>query len=74
MPEPHPAKALTPKDLGQTLEPAPRPLSFPDLFRAAGYDPDDTEDIERFYLLLRDAVGKTLRVTGDHEDTAFEAI
>jgi len=74
LPEPHPAKALTPKDLGQTLEPAPRPLSFPDLFRAAGYDPDDTEDIERFYLLLRDAVGKTLRVTGDHEDTAFEAI
>jgi type I restriction enzyme S subunit len=74
MAEPHADKALTPKDLGQTLEPVSGALSFADLFRAAGYDPDDTEDVERFYLLLREAVGTTVRVTGDHEDTTFEAI
>jgi type I restriction enzyme S subunit len=74
MAEPDTAKALTPEGLGQTLELAPGAMSFPDLFHAAGYDPDNTEDVERFYLLLREAVGTTVRVTGDHEDTAFEAI
>jgi restriction endonuclease S subunit len=73
MAEPSPAKALTPEELAQVLRTASGALSFSDLFRAAGYDPDDTQDVERFYLLLRDAVGTTVYVTGDHEDSAFEA-
>jgi len=35
-----------------------------DLFVAAGYDRDQTREVEAFYLVLRDALGKTIRHAG----------
>jgi type I restriction enzyme S subunit len=61
--------------LGQILEQAGRPLRVPELFSMSGYDRDSTEDVERFYLKLRAAFGKTIRIVGEAgENALLEAI
>jgi restriction endonuclease S subunit len=50
-------------------------LTLPELFRDAGFDPDEPADLEEFYLLLRDAVGVTIRVFGSEaENGRVEAV
>lgn len=48
-------------------------MSIPELFRAAGLNPDDTDDVEAFYLLLRSADGVTVTKAGiDVENARFK--
>jgi type I restriction enzyme S subunit len=62
-------------DLASTLQAAGRPLSLPELFVRAGYDRDEPEHVERFYLSLRLQIGKTIRQIGDATENAqLEAI
>jgi restriction endonuclease S subunit len=46
------------------------PVPLPDLFRDAGFDPDEPADVEQFYLLLREAVGVRLRVASSATENA----
>ena len=57
--------------LAQVLREAKQPLSLPDLFTRAGYDPDSTEDVERFYLQLRSEYSRTLHPVGDTLENAL---
>ena len=44
-----------------------------DLFEACGYDRDSTEDVEAFYLKLRQSLGKSIRsVTGPKKSVVLE--
>lgn len=45
-------------------------LALPELFSQAGYDPDLPEHVELFYLALRDALGRTIRLSGDAAENA----
>lgn len=61
--------------LREALLAAGRPLLITELFSLAGYDRDATEDIERFYLTLRNELNKTVRVmSGSGEDARLEAM
>ena len=62
-------------DLVTVLREAGRPLPLPELFGQAGYDRDQPEHVELFYLALRAQLGRTIRQTGDAtENAALEAI
>ncbi|MER9203904.1 restriction endonuclease subunit S [Mesorhizobium sp. M0933] len=61
--EPTPDLALVLKENGGSL-----PL--PELFAQAGYNRDLPEHVELFYLALRDALGGTIRLTGDAAENA----
>lgn len=65
----------TRKDLVATLQAAGGRLSAEALFESAGYDRDSSEDIEQFYLLLRDQLKRTIsEVAGQDGEKLLEAI
>lgn len=57
-------------DLAAVLRQAGKPLRLPELFGQAGFDRDEPEHIERFYLALRSQLGKTVRKIGDAVENA----
>ena len=73
-------RAMSPRDdthnhLVRVLRAANQPLSLPNLFKQAGYDPDSTEDVEMFYVALRREYGRRIRVVGDSvENSLLEII
>lgn len=61
--------------LEEVLREARRPMPVQDLFALAGYDRDQPEHIELFYLALRAELGRSIRqVGGDIENAMVEAI
>jgi type I restriction enzyme S subunit len=51
------------------------PLHIPELCKAAGFDPNETGDIETFYTMLRDELGSAIRAAGETtENDRLEAI
>jgi type I restriction enzyme S subunit len=62
-------------DLATVLREAGRPLSLPELFGQAGFDRDQPEHVELFYLALRSQLGRTIRRIGRAvENAEVEAI
>jgi Type I restriction modification DNA specificity domain len=62
-------------DLATVLRDAGRPLALQELFGQAGYDRDEPEQVELFYLALRSQLGRTIRQTGDAlENAVLEAV
>jgi hypothetical protein len=59
------------RTLVETLRQSRRPLRLPELFSMAGYDRDSTEEVERFYLALRTALGVSIRVAGKAIENAL---
>lgn len=57
--------------LGDLLKKAGRPLSLPELFALAGFDRDEPEHVELFYLALRAEINRTLRKVGDDAENAM---
>jgi type I restriction enzyme S subunit len=57
-------------DLVAALRRAGGTLSLPELFAQAGYDRDLPEQVELFYLALREEFGRTIRLTGDAAENA----
>jgi type I restriction enzyme S subunit len=48
---------------------------LPELFGQAGYDRDQPEHVELFYLALRSQLGRTIRQTGQAlENAVLEAV
>jgi restriction endonuclease S subunit len=61
--------------LSALLLKAGRPLPLPELFALAGFDRDQPEEIEMFYLALRSELDRTIRRIGrDTENATLEAI
>lgn len=61
--------------LGEVLKKAGRPLALPELFALAGFDRDEPEQVELFYLALRSELNRTIRrVGGDAENAVLEEI
>ena len=61
--------------LGEVLKKAGRPLPLPELFALAGFDRNDPEQVELFYLALRSELNHTIRqVGGDTENVMLEEI
>jgi type I restriction enzyme S subunit len=58
------------RSLPAVLQEAGGSLPLPDLFSQAGYDRDSTEDVEQFYLALRDALSRTIRQTNRAAENA----
>lgn len=56
--------------LSAVLQRAGRPLPLPELFALAGFDRDQPEQVELFYLALRSELGQTIRRTGDNLENA----
>jgi type I restriction enzyme S subunit len=65
-----PRTALT-GDLASVLRSAGRPLLLPELFGRAGYDRNQPEHVELFYLAIRSQLGQTIRQTGDLLENAL---
>jgi hypothetical protein len=62
-------------DLAAVLRQNGGTLPLPELFSQAGYDRDLPEHVELFYLALRDALGRTIRLNGDAtENATLEAV
>ena len=57
-------------DLAAVLKESGGSLPLPELFAQAGYNRDVPEHVELFYLALREAVGNTIRLTGDAAENA----
>lgn len=57
--------------LSGLLEKAGRPLPLPELFALAGFDRDQPEQVELFYLALRSELNRTIRQTGDNAENAM---
>ena len=64
-PRPMPSTPRSERSLVRVLRSAQRPLSLPDLYRQAGYDPDSTADVEAFYVALRTEHGRRIRTVGN---------
>lgn len=61
--------------LGEVLKKAGRPLPLPELFALAGFDRNEPEQVELFYLALRSELNYTIRqVGGDTENVMLEEI
>jgi type I restriction enzyme S subunit len=61
--------------LGEVLKKAGRPLALPELFALAGFDRNEPEQVELFYLALRSELNHTIRqVGGDTENAMLEEI
>ncbi|MDG9924461.1 MULTISPECIES: restriction endonuclease subunit S [unclassified Pseudomonas] len=61
--------------LNELLQKAGRPLSLPELFALTGFDRDEPEHVESFYLALRAELNHTVRqVGGDAENAILERI
>lgn len=71
---------LSPSDgrkptLKEILKKAGRPLTLPELFALAGFDRDEPEQVELFYLTLRSELNHTVRqIGGDTENAMLEEI
>jgi len=62
-------------DLAAVLREAGRPLTLPELFGQAGFDRDEPEHVELFYLALRSQLGSAIRQAGDAiENAVLEAV
>lgn len=62
-------------DLAAVLREAGRPLKLPELFGQAGFDRDEPEHIELFYLALRSQLGSAIRQVGEAVENAdLEAV
>lgn len=62
-------------DLAAVLREAGRPLRLPELFGQAGFDRDEPEQVELFYLALRSQLGSSIRQIGDEvENAELEAV
>ena len=59
------------RSLEEALLAAGRALSLPELCRAAGYDHNSVEDIERFYCALRRALNHTIRVAHSADENTI---
>jgi type I restriction enzyme, S subunit len=57
--------------LGELLKKAGRPLPISELFALAGFDRDEPEHVELFYLALRAELNRTLRQIGDDAENAL---
>ncbi len=57
--------------LAASVRAAGRPLPLPDLLARAGYDGGAVDDVERFYLALREELGGAVRVLGDAAENAM---
>ena len=57
--------------LSAILRKAGRPLPLPELFALAGFDRDQPEHVELFYLALRSELDRTIRQTGDKAENAI---
>ncbi|WP_247392364.1 restriction endonuclease subunit S [Ralstonia pseudosolanacearum] len=67
---PSPSIARAPK-LGEVLKKAGRPLALPELFALAGFDRDEPEHVELFYLALRSELNHTIRQVGRNTENAM---
>ena len=62
-------------DLAAILREAGRPLKLPELFGQAGFDRDEPEHVELFYLALRTQLGSAIQQIGDAvENAQLEAV
>lgn len=62
-------------DLAAVLREAGRPLKLPELFGQAGFDRDEPEHVELFYLALRSQLGSAIRQVDDAvENAELEAV
>lgn len=62
-------------DLAAVLREAGRPLKLPELFGQAGFDRDEPEHVELFYLALRLQLGSAIRQVGEAvENAELEAV
>lgn len=57
-------------DLAAVLREAGRPLKLPELFGQAGFDRDEPEQVELFFLALRSQLGSAIRQIGDAVENA----
>lgn len=63
------------KKLSDVLKKAGRPLALPELFALAGFDRDEPEQVELFYLALRSELNRSIRQIGsDAENALLEGI
>lgn len=70
-PKSTPPKANKSKvQLSAVLRKAGRPLPLPELFALAGFDRDEPEHVESFYLALRSELDRTIRQTGTATENA----
>lgn len=61
--------------LSDVLKKAGRPLALPELFALAGFDRDEPEQVELFYLALRNELNQSIRQIGnDAENALLEVI
>lgn len=68
---PRPTRQAEPTpDLAAVLKENGGSLPLPELFAQAGYNRDLPEHVELFYLALRNALGGTIRLTGDAAENA----
>jgi type I restriction enzyme S subunit len=68
---PRPTQQAEPTpDLAAVLKESGGSLPLPELFVQARYNRDLPEHVELFYLALRDALGGTIRLTGDAAENA----
>jgi len=58
-------------DLASVLRLAGHPLPLPELFSRAGYDRNQPEHVELFYLAIRSQLGQTIRQTGNLLENAL---
>lgn len=58
--------------LSTLLKKVGHPLPLPELFALAGFDRDQPEQVELFYLALRSELDRTIRQTGDRAETGGE--
>jgi type I restriction enzyme S subunit len=63
-------KSHTVRPLAAVLSEAGRAIPVPELFAAAGYDRDSAGDVERFYIALREEIGRTIDPAGDARENA----
>jgi type I restriction enzyme S subunit len=74
-PMPHTKRSGRPRQALAELLTDRGALPLPELFKAAGFDPNETGDVETFYTMLRDEFGRTIRAVGDPiENQHLEAI
>jgi restriction endonuclease S subunit len=63
-------KSHTVRPLAAVLSEAGHAIPVPELFAAAGYDRDSAGDVERFYIALREEIGRTIEPAGDTRENA----
>jgi hypothetical protein len=63
------------EDLASVLRRNAHPMGMEELFREARYDTDSPSDVERYYIAVRDSLGRTIRVAKPAaENATLEAI